>query len=258
MIRIVIFVCLTFAVNAQGAGIRRRTSPSYYGYDNPRAQAPLYSESYGSVSYAPPSPYLAPAPSNYAPGAAYAPNQQYVPPPPPPPPPVLNYGASSPAYGAAPPAYGATTSYGKTESYAKDEPYYPPQPYAFAYNIDDGYGNSNYRSEESDGKRVKGTYGYLDANGVYRYVDYVADEYGFRPTIRTNEPGTDNQNPADTQITAQEPPASVYPSASYSAPYHAPSAYGPPPPPAAYAPAAPVYASRSPYASRSTRPYRRN
>lgn len=36
------------------------------------------------------------------------------------------------------------------------------EPYAFEYNIDDGYGNTNYRKEESDEYgTVKGSYGYL-------------------------------------------------------------------------------------------------
>lgn len=106
-----------------------------------------------------------------------------------------------------------------------------PNPYSFGYKIDDGYGNSNYRTEEGDeyGK-VKGTYGFLDSYGVYRYVDYVADENGFRANIRTNEPGTDNQNPADVYIKANEPPANVAHAAV---------------PQAKYAHIAPVYSSRS-------------
>lgn len=35
-----------------------------------------------------------------------------------------------------------------------------------------------------------GSYGYTDANGLYRRVDYVADAYGFRASVQTNEPGT--------------------------------------------------------------------
>lgn len=43
----------------------------------------------------------------------------------------------------------------------------------------------------------KGSYGYTDAHGVYRKVDYIADEHGFRAKISTNEPGTDSADPAN-------------------------------------------------------------
>ncbi|XP_067137318.1 cuticle protein 10.9-like [Centruroides vittatus] len=87
---------------------------------------------------------------------------------------------------------------------------YPPQPYQFNYNIDDGFGNQQYRQETGDQNgAVKGTYGYYDANGVYRNVDYIADSYGFRATIRTNEPGVGADNPADVSIDAQPPPAGL-------------------------------------------------
>ncbi|KAG1677198.1 Echinoderm microtubule-associated protein-like [Nymphon striatum] len=52
-----------------------------------------------------------------------------------------------------------------------------------------------------------GSYGYTDAYGLYRQVEYTADEYGFKANIKTNEPGTDNQNPADVLIYAE--PAEV-------------------------------------------------
>ncbi|KAG8182155.1 hypothetical protein JTE90_014564 [Oedothorax gibbosus] len=57
---------------------------------------------------------------------------------------------------------------------------HPPQPYGFGYDIKDHHGNQQFRKEHSDGKRVVGSYGYTDAHGVHRLVDYVADEYGFR------------------------------------------------------------------------------
>ncbi|GIZ04738.1 hypothetical protein CEXT_769811, partial [Caerostris extrusa] len=63
--------------------------------------------------------------------------------------------------------------------------------------------SSRTRKESSDGKgNVQGSYGYTDAHGIYRQVDYVADAYGFRANVKTNEPGTDNQNPADVHIQA--------------------------------------------------------
>jgi len=61
----------------------------------------------------------------------------------------------------------------------------PPQPHAFNYDVTDEYGNQRYHREEGDGSgRVTGSYGYTDAYGIYRYVDYVADENGYRATIR--------------------------------------------------------------------------
>ncbi|PRD32494.1 UNVERIFIED_CONTAM: Cuticle protein 10.9 [Trichonephila clavipes] len=79
-----------------------------------------------------------------------------------------------------------------------------PTPYDFGYDIAGDYGEfKQNRKESSDGKgNVQGSYGYTDAHGIYRQVDYVADAYGFRANVKTNEPGTDNQNPADVHIQA--------------------------------------------------------
>lgn len=82
----------------------------------------------------------------------------------------------------------------------------------------DDYGNSQYRREDSDDTgAVRGSYGYTDANGLYRIVDYVADDNGFRATIRTNEPGLvepspatgEVANPADVILNAEATPAGV-------------------------------------------------
>lgn len=92
-------------------------------------------------------------------------------------------------------------------------------PFAWGYDINDGYGGAQYHKENGDeyGKRT-GSYGYTDAYGVYRQVDYVADEHGFRATIKTNEPGTANESPADVELHAYEPPSNYYAgnSASYA------------------------------------------
>lgn len=59
----------------------------------------------------------------------------------------------------------------------------------------------HYRKEESDGNgHVTGSYGYLDADGTFREVHYVADENGYRAEIRTNEPGTKDQEHAHVQM----------------------------------------------------------
>lgn len=49
-----------------------------------------------------------------------------------------------------------------------------PEPYAFAYNVDDGYGTTQEREETQDAYgNVKGSYGYMDANGIFRKVSVV-------------------------------------------------------------------------------------
>lgn len=64
------------------------------------------------------------------------------------------------------------------------------EPFAFDFNTQDQSGNGQYRKEESDSNGVvRGSYGYTDANGIYRHVEYVADQNGFRANIKSNEPG---------------------------------------------------------------------
>lgn len=118
-------------------------------------------------------------------------------------------------------------------------------PFAWGYDINDGYGGAQYHKENGDeyGKRT-GSYGYTDAYGIYRQVDYVADENGFRATIKTNEPGTANESPASVDLHAYEPPSNYYAgkeSTSYTTPkssYAAPAAAAAP---VAAAAAAPSY-----------------
>lgn len=78
-------------------------------------------------------------------------------------------------------------------------------------------------------------------------MDYVADQDGFRASIQTNEPGTDNQNPADVNIQSAGP----YSYSAYQRPYQYAPRYGRPAlavagqpitPVAAVAPVAPVSA----------------
>lgn len=73
------------------------------------------------------------------------------------------------------------------------------EPFAFDYKIEDDYGNGQYRKEASDKNGVvRGTYGYMDTSGIYRHVEYVADENGFRANIKSNEPGLSSE-PAGTK-----------------------------------------------------------
>ncbi|OTF81964.1 cuticle protein 57A-like protein, partial [Euroglyphus maynei] len=67
-----------------------------------------------------------------------------------------------------------------------------PHPYNFGYEEKD----ANYtitRQEEMDEKgTVKGSYSYIDRDGTFRTVNYIADENGFRAAIQSNEPGLTN------------------------------------------------------------------
>ena len=69
-----------------------------------------------------------------------------------------------------------------------------PEPYSFGFDTQDEYGRTLTRQEEGDELGNKrGSYGYVDPYGIYRQVEYVADDKGFRAVIKTNEPGTENQ-----------------------------------------------------------------
>ncbi|CAL1288794.1 unnamed protein product, partial [Larinioides sclopetarius] len=73
-------------------------------------------------------------------------------------------------------------------------------PYHFEYEAKADHG-VHYRKEDGDGHgHVTGSYGYLDNDGMYREVHYVADENGFRAEVMTNEPGTKDQEHAHAQI----------------------------------------------------------
>ncbi|XP_035226260.1 adult-specific rigid cuticular protein 15.5-like [Stegodyphus dumicola] len=87
--------------------------------------------------------------------------------------------------------------------------HYAPQPYKFGYNIKDHH-SQQHREEVGDGvSGVKGSYGFTDARGIHRQVNYVADHAGFRAQVKTNEPGTANQNPAAVQVISAAPHAGI-------------------------------------------------
>lgn len=83
------------------------------------------------------------------------------------------------------------------------------EPFAFDFKTLDNSGNGQYRKEESDKNGVvRGSYGYTDANGIYRHVDYVADQNGFRANIKSNEPGLIGETqPASIQLAGGAAPA---------------------------------------------------
>ncbi|KAH7963936.1 hypothetical protein HPB52_023823 [Rhipicephalus sanguineus] len=83
-------------------------------------------------------------------------------------------------------------------------PLLPPQPYSFGYDSTDEFGTQLFHKEQGDASNAKtGSYGYRDANGLYRTVTYVADANGFRATIDTNEPGTAPGASADAVFNAK-------------------------------------------------------
>ncbi|KAH7947282.1 hypothetical protein HPB52_009748 [Rhipicephalus sanguineus] len=108
---------------------------------------------------------------------------------------------SSDAGGARRGSYGVTNKEGQfvNVEYVADEQGYRP---VVKSNVPvlDGYG-TQHREEKSNGLGgVKGSYGYTDAWGRFRQVHYVADKYGFRAKVLTNEPGTSNQHPAAVRM----------------------------------------------------------
>ncbi|XP_077553298.1 uncharacterized protein LOC144168108 [Haemaphysalis longicornis] len=107
------------------------------------------------------------------------------------------------------------------------EPVYPPQPYNFGYDSVDEFGTQTYRKEQSDARNIKtGSYGYKDAYGVYRRVEYVADENGFRAKVHTNEAGTAPGATGDAVYDAKPQPAGSHIHAAASG-HHAQHALAP-------------------------------
>ncbi|XP_015905604.2 ataxin-2 homolog [Parasteatoda tepidariorum] len=99
----------------------------------------------------------------------------------------------------------------------------PPSPYNFEFNTKDENGTSQFRSETSDGKgKIEGRYGYKDAFGIERIVEYVADENGYRAQIKTNEPGIESKSPASAQFYTNPLP-STYRAAQASKSFVAPA-----------------------------------
>ncbi|XP_075551429.1 uncharacterized protein LOC142584948 isoform X1 [Dermacentor variabilis] len=78
-------------------------------------------------------------------------------------------------------------------------------PYQFSY-FAGGHDGSHSRHETRDANgRVSGHYTLATDEGSQRVVCYVADENGFRAWVDTNEPGTDNQDPADVSVRSTAP-----------------------------------------------------
>ncbi|UYV73579.1 hypothetical protein LAZ67_10004142 [Cordylochernes scorpioides] len=118
---------------------------------------------------------------------------------------VLNHPPYSPDLAPAYAQRGHHGGYIDDGGYGGGYGYEDEHPYKFGYDVKDEYDAEQHREEESDGKNVRGSYGFRDPHdGRYRHVDYVADEHGFRAQVRTNEPGTANQNPADVHLQVEQ------------------------------------------------------
>ncbi|GFY68631.1 cuticle protein 16.8 [Trichonephila inaurata madagascariensis] len=83
--------------------------------------------------------------------------------------------------------------------------HHAPQPYKFGYSIKDHHGEQHREESGNGGHAVQGSYGFTDARGIRREVHYVADHGGFRAQVKTNEPGTANQNPAAVHLISDAP-----------------------------------------------------
>uniref|UniRef100_A0A0K8RHF3 Putative cuticle protein n=1 Tax=Ixodes ricinus TaxID=34613 RepID=A0A0K8RHF3_IXORI len=74
-------------------------------------------------------------------------------------------------------------------------------PYSIHYDHTDEFGTRIYSLEITDADNVRmGTYGYMDAKGLYRQVHYLADSTGYHVYVCTNEPGTETSYPGDAVI----------------------------------------------------------
>ncbi|KAH6927610.1 hypothetical protein HPB50_006161 [Hyalomma asiaticum] len=83
-----------------------------------------------------------------------------------------------------------------------------PKPYNFGY-VAQGPDGTSSRQEVADGSgSVQGVYTINTAEGGQRTVKYAADAAGFRASVDTNEPGTQNESPADVALRSAQPPAS--------------------------------------------------
>ncbi|XP_022243230.1 cuticle protein 10.9-like [Limulus polyphemus] len=86
-----------------------------------------------------------------------------------------------------------------------------PEPYEFSYNSQDEFGTNLYKEERGDSSgNVYGKYGYKDAQGLYRHVEYTAtNQNGYQASVQSNEPGTSNDNPADVTMIVEPPPPGI-------------------------------------------------
>lgn len=96
---------------------------------------------------------------------------------------------------------------GRTQSPPKEGPI---RPFRFSYNSQDEPGSRKFHEAEGDQTgKILGKYGYTNVLGLYRRVEYKADENGYHATILTNEPGIGKRNPADVIFVVDQVPQRV-------------------------------------------------
>ncbi|GFT65348.1 cuticle protein 16.8 [Trichonephila clavipes] len=84
-------------------------------------------------------------------------------------------------------------------------PHHPSKSYKFGYSIKDRHGEQHREESGNEGHAVRGSYAFTDPRGIRREVHYVADHGGLRAQVKTNEPGTANQNPAAMHLISDAP-----------------------------------------------------
>ncbi|GFY46038.1 cuticle protein 16.8 [Trichonephila inaurata madagascariensis] len=93
--------------------------------------------------------------------------------------------------------------------------HHAPQPYAFGYSVKDHH-SEQHREEAGDGHAVREA---MDSPMPVESADRSTtspDHGGFRAQVKTNEPGTANQNPAAVHLISDAPYAhGAYPAHGY-------------------------------------------
>ncbi|XP_074601004.1 uncharacterized protein LOC141855024 [Brevipalpus obovatus] len=87
--------------------------------------------------------------------------------------------------------------------------------YQFAYQETHETGGSARQEQRDASGNVAGSYSLVDADGRQRTVRYIADEFGFRASVLSNEPGVADASPAGVNMKGEEIPAPVIPSPEY-------------------------------------------
>ncbi|KAF8767250.1 Cuticle protein 10.9 like protein [Argiope bruennichi] len=93
----------------------------------------------------------------------------------------------------------ADEDFGYDHSYEEDSKE-QEKPYHFGYEIEDANGKQHRHEHKDPDGTIRGSYGFVDDHGVHREVHYVADDFGFRAQVVTNEKGTESQHPADVHL----------------------------------------------------------